>query len=100
MNTLSSLLNFIGNRFKRIQGGETTIGAVTTKSYVDKPITFPNTYTETPKVVVCLNSASTGAGMGNVTVSAINVTTSGFTIRVFNNDTADRSPAVRWIAIP
>ncbi|MBQ6499861.1 MAG: H-type lectin domain-containing protein [Mogibacterium sp.] len=100
MNTLSSILKFIGNRFNRIQGGYLSGQNVGANSYLDRQITFPNSYSSAPAVAVTLSSTSEAGEMGQVMAAAINVTTTGFTVRVFNAGTATRTPALHWIAIP
>ena len=64
-------------------------------------ISFGKTFSATPIVVVGLSSSSEGYGMGNVSVSAFDITTTGFKARCFNNDTTSnsRSPGIYWIAI-
>lgn len=64
-------------------------------------ISFGKTFSATPIVVVGLSSSSDGYGMGNVSVSALEITTTGFKARCFNNDTTSnsRSPGIYWIAI-
>ena len=83
----------------RIQAGFLALGNVEASSYLDTPITFPNAYSSAPNVVCSLYSASTSSKMGLVSISAINITTTGFTARVFNNDTAVRTPGISWVAI-
>lgn len=64
-------------------------------------ISFGKTFSATPIVVVGLSSSSEGYGMGNISVSALEITTTGFKARCFNNDTTtpSRSPGIYWIAI-
>ena len=100
MNTVSSILKFIAGRLTDIQGGRVVIGSVAANSYADTNVTFPKAYSDTPQVVVGLESSSTSPTMGSFQVCPINVTTTGFTIRTFNDTTSARTPAARWIAIP
>ena len=82
-----------------VEYGNISIGDVLANSYTDVNVTFNKTFINQPEIVGCLKSASTSPEMGNVTVSIINESLTGFTIRVFNNGTARRTPVVRWIAI-
>lgn len=100
MNTLSSILKFIGNRFERMQGGYVTAVEVPSNSYVDREVTFPKAYSAEPKVVACSATTSVYGAVGKMSWSVINVTNTGFTIRIYNADTQSRSPGMRWIAIP
>ena len=100
MNTISSLLNFIGKRIEKIQGGTVAGQAVSPGQFLDVSVTFPKAYSIAPTVVACLNSTSTSAEMGLITISANAITTTGFTARIFNGGSSSRSPAFRWVAIP
>lgn len=68
-------------------------------NYKDQPITFGKTFTTVPTVVTSIYSTATVGAIGSLSCSAINVTETGCTIRVFNAGSASRSPAVDWIAI-
>ena len=74
MNTLSSILKFIGNRFERMQGGYVTAVEVPSNSYVDREVTFPKAYSAEPKVVACSATTSTYGAVGQMSWSVINVT--------------------------
>lgn len=100
MNALSSLLKFIGNRLEHIQGGYLSGQTVNANSYLDRDVTFPKAYSTTPIVLANIASTSTAGAVGSISVAAINITTTGFTLRVFNAGSANRSPALQWIAIP
>lgn len=93
--------DWIPSNKKFIQSGRTSSVNVTKATYVDQPITFPIEFPEAPLVVVGIQTGSTGVGMGNVNVSVAHgtVTTTGFSARIFNNDTSNRSPQVTWIAV-
>ncbi len=74
-------------------------GSVSANSYADQDVTFNHTFDAAPVVVACLQSSSTGVNVGSISVSVINITTTGFTIRVFNNSANQRTPSINWIAI-
>ena len=79
-----------------ILSGQVTVSAVPNNSYKDTAVTFAEAFSRVPHVVTGLATATTDPK--TVTVSCINVTESGFTLRVFNATGAQRSPAVSWIA--
>lgn len=99
MSRLYSILDTLATRSRRIDSGQQSGSTVTKQTYQDFSVSFNITFPAAPNVVVGLESASTGYGMGMVSVAATNITTTGFTLRVFNADTANRAPAVNWIAI-
>ena len=75
--------------------------AVTTRpgQITDLAVNFDRAFTKTPHVIVGLYSGSSGADMGYVSVSAINVSTTGFTCRFFHAaGTTNRSPNANWAA--
>lgn len=75
--------------------------AVTTRpgQITDLAVTFDRAFTKTPHVIVGLYSGSNGADMGYVSVSAINVTPTGFTCRFFHAaGSTNRSPNANWAA--
>lgn len=65
---------------------------------ITRSLTFE--YDQPPVVLVGFDSSSASANFGRCTVSAYNVTRTGFRIRVFNGDTATRAPALFYIVIP
>ena len=79
--------------------GQVITDNVASHSYADYTVSFDKNFTSAPKVVVGMMSASTGYGCGSVSVSAHSITTTGFTVRIFNNDSTARSPYVHWIAM-
>lgn len=84
-----------------MQCGVKTGSTVAANSYGDFTVTFPAPFPSVPTVVVSLYTSSTGYGMGSVTavVCQGTITTTGFTIRCYNNDTVGRNPAYTWIAM-
>lgn len=99
MNTLSSLLNFIGTRLYHTQKGSTQPVSVPAGSYKDVAVTFGATFKAVPTVMAVLYSTSTSSDLGSFMVSPINITARGFTARIFNNSSSARTPAVYWIAV-
>ena len=86
---------------KQIQAGTIAQTTVSANSYVDVPVTFPKSMSETPVVTVSLISNSTAGGFGNVSAAVLrnSVSSTGFTCRIHNADTSSRMPAVSWIAM-
>ena len=74
---------------------------VAANSYGDFAVTFPTPFPSIPTVCVSLYTSSTGYGMGSVSavVCVGTISTTGFTIRCYNNDSEGRNPAYTWIAI-
>lgn len=81
------------------QGQVLTVSGVTSQSYKDYAVTFPTPYASTPLVVAGLAGTLTAYGMGMVSVAVNNVTTTGFTARVYNASSNDRNVTFRYIAI-
>ena len=84
-----------------MQCGVKTGSTVATHSYSDFTVTFPTPFPSIPTVCVSLYTSSTGYGMGSVSavVCVETVSTTGFTIRCYNNDSEGRNPAYTWIAM-
>ncbi len=80
--------------------GSVSISA-TKNAYVDATVAFSaNAAFSTAPVVVCGFFSSAGsATFGGLTCAVYGVTRTGCKVRVFNNTSYDRSPAVQWIAI-
>lgn len=82
------------------QCGQTESIDVEPQTYVDVPITFGKAFAKDPVVVVGFGSSAISAGFGSCSCSArpATVTTTGFTARIFNDDSSLRSPTLYWIA--
>lgn len=81
------------------QCGRTAAATTRPGNITDVSVTFDRAFTKTPHVIVGLYSGSTGADMGYVSVSAINITTTGFTCRFFHAaGSTNRSPNANWAA--
>lgn len=61
-------------------------------------VTFPKVFSKTPAVIVTPKSGAEGIN-GIPKYSVITVTTTGFMIRIYNDDSEQRSPAFYWIAM-
>ena len=62
-------------------------------------VTFPKAFNKVPDVLVSINSSSTMADYGKMTISTNGITTTGFTIRVYNSHTVKFVPGFKWFAI-
>lgn len=82
----------------KIQHGFIDFATIPSHSTADVAVTFDEPFPSAPNVVACLNSSG-GYGVGSLSVGVFSITTTGFTARVFNNDTSGRGPDVEWIAI-
>lgn len=88
-----------GNRVPIVDAGHLGGASVSSNSYLDRTVTFTQTFTTAPKVVCSIASTATAGALGSFSVSANNITTSGFTARVFNASSGSRTPGVDWVAI-
>ena len=98
---IKKLATLFARQFANLQAGSVGAMTVNKNTYQDFTVTFDHAFDSTPVVVVGLVSGSTGYGSGNLSVSVISASTTGFTGRVFNADgtSNSRSPALRWIAM-
>lgn len=82
--------------------GSINVGSVSAGSYKDHPHTFSGTFGGTPNVVVCTYESSAGtSASGNVARKAIVTkrSSTGFTVRLYNNSSSPWNPYVEYIAI-
>lgn len=83
----------------QIQHGSFQAQSVTANGYKDYTVTFPVTFAKTPTVVAIFGGSSTAAAMGNCSIGLLSASTTGATIRIWNNDSTARTPTVHWIAV-
>lgn len=82
-----------------IQSGHETGVSVAAGSYKDIVVTFATPYANAPNVVASFQSVSTASNFGHCTLSVHTISTTGFSIRIFNADTSNRAPDIQWIAV-
>lgn len=84
-----------------IDGSIVEIGEIISKNIADVDVTFNKTFTKIPIITCTLVSNSTGVGIGSVSCVVLesSISTTGFTIRVYNNDTSNRTPRINWMAV-
>ena len=87
------------NLVKVIERGDITFTAINANTYADKDIKFKKSFSLPPAVLVCNGSKSESAKYGSMSVSAINISATGFTIRYYNNTDYTPAPYVMWTAI-
>ena len=78
--------------------GVATGNTAAANAYTDKAVSFGKTFAEVPVVVAGFATDSTAAGMGGLSVSVAARSTTGFTLRFYNNTGTNRTPPVAWIA--
>lgn len=81
-----------------VDGGSYTATSVPAGGYQDQEITYTTEFTSTPGVFAIVSSGSTAAAMGKFEVGTLNESTTGCTIRCWNDSGEARSPHVRWFA--
>ena len=99
MLDVKKLLTKMLKNTPQIRYGTGTLGAVPANSYKDFSVSFSSAMKGQPHVVCSMLSTSTSPTMGSITTCAINATATGFTCRVFNNTSSQRTPAVEYIAL-
>lgn len=97
--TIHFLLITNSNLVKVIERGDITFTAINANTYADKDIKFKKSFSLPPAVLVCNGSKSESAKYGSMSVSAINISATGFTIRYYNNTDYNPAPYVIWTAI-
>lgn len=84
---------------KSMDSGQYQDASVAAGDYEDYSIIFNHSFSSAPIVVATPWSTSIAPGMGNVSVAVHTITTTGFKVRLFNNDSSTRSPHINWIAM-
>ena len=98
INALNEVIG-IANEQKKSYIEYSSLGSVAANSHVDFTVTFPTgLFTTQPIVIANLYSSSTNAAFGNVSVSILNVTETGFTARVFNASSTPFTPGLNYFA--
>lgn len=75
-----------------------TVG-VAAGGYTDVAITFNKAFTEVPYVYTTLISTSTYSDIGSMEAVPMSRSTTGATIRIYNDSDGRREPGVQWLAI-
>ena len=80
------------------QSGRTPLIDCRSNAITEFKVTFPKVFSKAPAIIVTPSSGTPGIS-GIPKYSAWDVTTTGFTIRIYNEDSEQRSPAFYWIAM-
>lgn len=99
MLNIKKALTKILRNMPEIRYGYASAGSVPANSYVDVPVTFASPMEGTPYVFANLVSSSTSPTMGSFETCAIEPSKTGCTVRVFNNTSSARTPAIRYLAV-
>jgi len=68
------------------------------QSIAEQSITFSGTFSTAPNMQVTVNSGTTNSQYGNLLPMVVNVTTTGFTLRIANTSASALTPGVYWSA--
>lgn len=84
-----------------IAAGSISTITVAANSYAESDAIDIRSYgfTSTPTIVVGFYSTAAAGGFGKCSVSVSSASSTSFKVRVFNGDTTQRAPALRWIAV-
>ena len=84
-----------------VQWGETAAVSVAAGGIQDVEIAFERPFAAPPWVMAGFATASTAGSFGRCCVAVVpgGVTSAGFTARLYNGDSAARSPRVTWLAL-
>lgn len=84
---------------KNIDGGFINSTSIPAKSYVDISQSFNKEFSSVPYVTATFVSLSTSSDIGSMNCTVTERTTTGFTLRIFNDSANTRAPGMNWIAI-
>lgn len=74
--------------------------SATANAVTSYTVTFPIPYEASPIVTACFYSTSTAAAFGGLSLSVSAITTTSFTVKIFNNTGTGRTVGIFWIATP
>lgn len=74
--------------------------SATANAVTSHTVTFPIPYAVSPIVTACFYSTSTAAAFGGLSLSVSAITTTSFTVKIFNNTGTGRTVGIFWIAAP
>lgn len=83
----------------RIEAGFLDLTDATSNAVTTTTVSFESSFSSIPIVVGCFQSSSSAAAHAAVDYSISNRSTTGFTVRVYNNSSTGRAPNFLWIAI-
>jgi hypothetical protein len=87
------------NLVKVIEYGSILFSNLKANTFADNDIKFKKSFSSPPLVFVSNGSKSESIKYGSMSISAINISTTGFTIRFYNNTDYTPQPYIMWTAI-
>ena len=87
------------NLVKVIEYGNILFSNLKANTFADNDIKFKKSFSSPPLVFVSNGSKSESIKYGSMSISAINISTTGFTIRFYNNTDYTPQPYIMWTAI-
>lgn len=87
------------NLVKVIEYGSILFSNLKANTFADNDIKFKKSFSSPPLVFVSNGSKSESIKYGSMSISAINISTTGFTIRFYNNTDYTPQPYILWTAI-
>ena len=96
MNELTTSIKELSE--SRGQIGMTGVISAYANKITTYDVTFPKAFSKTPRVLACFYSGSTTLEFYKATLSVIDISTTGFTINVYNGHSGGFSPNVMWFA--
>lgn len=87
------------NLVKVIEYGSILFSNLNANTFADNDIKFKKSFSSPPLVFVSNGSKSESIKYGSMSISAINISTTGFTIRFYNNTDYTPQPYIMWTAI-
>ncbi len=82
-----------------IQSGSTGYIEISANSYKDIQVKFPKPFATDPNVLASIWGTSESPAYGNINFSYDDISRTGFTMRIYNDNTSGRTPRFRWVAI-
>lgn len=83
----------------RIQTGVGNSGQVSANSYKDYTVQFSTEFDALPEVIPMLYSTFSNSQPAHINMVAYDISTTGFTLRVYNGNSSAMSVPFKWIAI-
>ena len=97
-NSSGDEIGFYKSTFKMLTGYGNA-GQVSANSYTDYSVSFSSAFPSVPEVFPAFYSAYSGDAPANMNMCAYNITTNGFTLRVYNSNSTDQYAPFKWIAV-
>ena len=89
----------LNGNLPHIQSGSTGYIDMPANSYKDVQIKFLKPFETDPNIFASIWGMSESPAYGNINFSYDNISKTGFTMRIYNDNTSGRTPRFRWVAI-